>query len=261
MPNNAFKGFKNIQSITLPDEIKVIGENAFAQCSNLKRIEASGVKKVEFAAFQSCSVLKETVLPEVVSLGRVSFSFSGLEKVDFPKVTTLEGNVFWFCSSLTEVNLPEAVVIGEATDGNVSPRYGTSVFSGCNKLHKVSLPKAVEIGDDAFSLCNSLQEIELPMAEKMGVGAFSGCKVITTIKLPKMKEIIGNNNFTNCPQLSELYLTSPEDIYVNYNIFGSSSFSGDVNLYLNSNKKSEVEETVFGIEWKNYTWKNIYFVD
>lgn len=261
LPNNAFKGFKDIQSVILPSEIKIIGENAFAKCSNLKHIEALGVTKVEYAAFQGCNALKETILPEVEYLGRVSFSFSGLEKADFPKLTTLEGNVFWFCSSLTEVNLPEAIIIGEATDGNTSPRYGTSVFADCNKLYIVNLPKAVEIGDNAFSNCTSLQEINLPMAEKIGVSAFSGCKVITTIKLPKTKEILGNNNFTNCPLLSELYLTNPDDIYVNYNIFGSSSFSKNVNLYLNSNKKGEVKETNFGIEWKNEIWKNIYFVD
>lgn len=261
IPDKAFYKYANIQEVILSEEVQVIGDNAFAQCSGLKRIEASGVQKVNYAAFQSCSHLEEVVMPEVVSMGRVSFSFTGLKKVYFPKLTTLEGNVFWFCSSLTEVNLPEAVKIGDANDGTESPRYGSSVFADCSNLQKVSLPKAVEIGERAFGGCTMLQEIDLPMAETLGVSTFMGCKAVTTIRLPKVKTIKGDNNFTNCPLLTDLYLTSPDDISINSNCFGSSSFSKQVNLYLNANKKDEMEESVFGIEWRNYIWKDIIFIE
>ena len=119
----------------------------------------------------------------------------------------------------------------------------------------------MEIGERAFGGCTMLQEIDLPMAETLGVSTFMGCKAVTTIRLPKVKTIKGDNNFTNCPLLTDLYLTSPDDISINSNCFGSSSFSKQVNLYLNANKKDEMEESVFGIEWRNYIWKDIIFME
>lgn len=262
IPAQTFNKYTNIQEVILPAEVQVVGRSAFAKCSALKRVEAPGVQQVNGAAFQDCTSLEEAVLPEVISIEGSGFSFSGIKKVDFPKLTTLAGSVFWFCSSLTEVNLPEAVTIGEASDGTESSRYGTSVFADCTNLQKVNLPKAVEIGESAFNSCKLLTEIDLPMAEKIGSTTFRWCSSLTVIRLPRVTEIRGNHNFGKCPLLTTLYLTAPGNISMGTNCFGSSSFSSQVDLYLNADKEDELKEGFMGsLEWKRYSWKSVTFVE
>lgn len=265
LPDNAFYGHATLQQIIFPAEVQVIGTSAFYECKELKHVNAPGVLSVGNGAFSYSKKLEEVIMPEVTTLGQTSFFSTGVKKVDFPKLKTLEGSAFWMCGSLVEVNLPEAVKIGNANDGTESKRTGASVFADCGKLEKISLPKAVEIGESAFSYCKQLKEIDLPMTEKIGMSAFKNCSAVTTIRLPKVTEIRGNHAFTNCTALSALYLTAAGSISMGTNCFGDSGQSASkIDLYLNADKKDEVKESFFSgemVEWKNFDWKSITFVE
>ena len=81
----AFGGTK-IKKITLPTTLKVLGENVFYQCSELKSV-----------AFQETSALEK--------IGRHCFSESGIERIMIPKtVKTIGAGAFEKCKDLKVIH-------------------------------------------------------------------------------------------------------------------------------------------------------------
>lgn len=255
--------FSGLQEVILPQEIQQLQDYAFYKCSNLTKITAPGVVRVNSFAFQSCTKLAEVSMPEVTYLGTNAFMSTALQVADFPKLQTLEGSVFWLCSKLTEVNLPEATTIGNATlVSQGGSRTGINTFGDCSQLEKVYLPKATTIGDDAFSNCKSLKEIELPQATTVGIKAFYNCTALTSVNLPQATAL-GDDVFTECTALNTIKLTAEGSISVQNTTFGpADTITKNVDLTLNINKKGETwDEFWQEEEWKDHKWKSISFVE
>ena len=68
-----YEGFKNCraQSVTIPDSVTLIDENAFAECARLTSVNfGSGVKTIGKKAFTRCRALTEISIPDNVSVRR-----------------------------------------------------------------------------------------------------------------------------------------------------------------------------------------------
>lgn len=103
----------NVSEVILPDTLKIILNQAFYGCINLKKIE-----------------FPDTML----FLGEECFSNSGLETVVLPdSLYEIPGLCFAHCKSLNKVKL-----------GNNIQNIGISAFSGCIKLDKILLPNSVK---------------------------------------------------------------------------------------------------------------------
>ena len=111
----AFRG-ADLESVTIPDSVKVIGNSAFYGCKNLKTvILGKGVETIEYQAF--CS--------------------SGLESITIPdSVKEISRNVFEFCSELTTFNILTIRKID----------YGGSIFYRCSNLSDESKAKIEATG-------------------------------------------------------------------------------------------------------------------
>lgn len=99
-----YAGNKNAEIIVLPECITEIGEYAFANCPNLKKIIALGVKKCGRYAFQNCSNLKEVIMP------LNSKTYTGM---------------FKNCISL---------IISQISETNYYTSYYNKAFYGCENL-------------------------------------------------------------------------------------------------------------------------------
>lgn len=78
---NAFKGNKSVEAISLGGFVTAIPSNAFSGCTSLKEILAPGVTSIGANAFNGCTALTEFTVPsEVTSLG--AGAFSGVNKVN-----------------------------------------------------------------------------------------------------------------------------------------------------------------------------------
>lgn len=65
----AFRGWKNLTTVTLPETITVIGETAFMDCSALHSINLpDGLTKVSDNMFYNCTSLREIVLPDSITM-------------------------------------------------------------------------------------------------------------------------------------------------------------------------------------------------
>lgn len=103
----AFYKFTNIKHISLPKNIRSVGNSAFHFCVNLETVEFSGnVKTIGESCFQVCYNLKSLSLPSSVnSIGKAAFSDCyGLEEVNIPSSCTKVGiDAFTACRKLTKL--------------------------------------------------------------------------------------------------------------------------------------------------------------
>ena len=65
IPREAFKGYRNLVSVSVPSSVREIGEFAFADCEKLERVTLhEGLVSVENDVFNGCCCLKSIVIPE-----------------------------------------------------------------------------------------------------------------------------------------------------------------------------------------------------
>lgn len=211
----AFRGFTELENVSLPQSLEEIGEYAFSGCTSLRGIELPGkltriechtfskctaLKTVVFSeglwsideyAFGGCEALKEAVFPD--SLGWIGHkAFSGcknLKRVTFGEnLEEISGYAFSYCEALTEVEFPGSLqqignnafeVCGSLKSVTFSEglrEIGGYCFSGCEKLEKIALPKSLEVlGEGAFEDCTGLTQVDFHWGLDMDADAFDGC--------------------------------------------------------------------------------------
>ena len=124
-----FENCRNIKSVTIESDIKVIGETSFQCCYSLESILIPDtVTNIESNAFSCCYQLKKITLPNsLTNIGSNAFTQSGLISITIPeRVTTIEFGAFWLCSSLME-----------ATIGSNVTSIGEYAFENCSSLTSV----------------------------------------------------------------------------------------------------------------------------
>lgn len=158
---SAFKGAKNIKSITLPATLQYIGDYAFYDCDYITAVVIpDSVTTVGAGAFQSCDALTA-----------VTFS-KGLTRIcDF---------AFKDCAALTNFTLHEGLI-----------SIGVGAFDGCKTLTAVTVPTTVvEIGNTAFYGCSNLEAVtanvvvtdaDVAILEKMN-GVLAAYETTTGVK-------------------------------------------------------------------------------
>lgn len=149
----------------------------------------------------------------------------------------------------TGIILPESVT-----------KINSSAFQMCYGITYFKADGVTEVGDYAFYWLTNIGYKNLPMSEclslnsveKIGKKAFYGCEWLSELSFPKVTSI-GEDAFSGCTRLKDLKLTAKGDIDVTS--LGS-DVTSKINLTLNADKKSEVENSV---TWKGMTFASISF--
>lgn len=135
----------SIVKIKLPNNLEIIGREAFENVYSLSKIEfPSPIYRIESGAFKNNYGLKKVIIPS--------------------NVKEMEDFIFLGCTGLKEVVIEEGISTIE---------YGT--FRGCSDLESVVLPNSLKIiKDQAFSGCTWMKTIVLPESiEEIGYLAFA----------------------------------------------------------------------------------------
>lgn len=195
--NYAFCYCGGLTSITIPNTISSIGEQAFYECNNLdyttydnayyignddnpymvlisaknKNIEACEINSrcrfIYDGAFCKCNNLTEISIPDsVISIGAEGFRYCTFLTVIIPNSVTYIGRwAYCNCSNLTNITLGNSVItIGEGA-------------IACTNVTSIIIPNSVlEIDRTAFSWCGSLQSVTIGYSVTyVGENAFEGC--------------------------------------------------------------------------------------
>ncbi len=135
--DKAFKGAKNLKSVTLSENMETIGEEAFADCSSLQTVNFNNsIKEIKDGAFSGCGLLSLKIGDKI-------------ENKEENEELKIGKNAYKYCTSLASVYLGERV-----------SAIPDSCFEGCIKLNNVEYSnKLSSIGDSAFKNCRTLKTI------------------------------------------------------------------------------------------------------
>ena len=216
--NNAFQDCRGLVGITIPNSVTTIGSHAFYYCIGLLGITIpNSVTSIGNYAFsQLTSILGVTIPNSVETMGDHAFSnCSKLSKVTFEegcKLTALNSYVF-SSTALTSIDIPHGITT-----------IGSYAFSGCSALESVTIPNTVKtVGQYAFSTCSALTSIEIPNSvTSIGSNAFQSCKALTNIEIPNSVTSIGNYAFSGCSALENIII-SENITSLNHGVFSKCS--------------------------------------
>ena len=117
IPAAAFKGCQTLKEVTLPNSIKIIGNEAFSGCTNLKSITLpQNLTAIEDHAFYECSSLTSITLPDsVTSIGKCAFfGCTRLSKVVFQNTSG------WSCLEYSWQTKPTTISSSSLSNSNTA---------------------------------------------------------------------------------------------------------------------------------------------
>ncbi len=200
---------KSLSSVTIPNTVTQIGNNAFANSAITGLTLPNGLTTIGFSTdtsigggtFLLCKNLKTINLPSTLTrLAHSTFQDSGLESITLPSsLNKIEDYVFAFCTGLTSVTIPSSVT-----------EIGNDAFLACSALTQINIPSTVNsIGEYAFSNCNALTSLTIPSAiSVISDSAFAGCSSLTNITIPEGVTTIGNRAFGACSGVTSITIPS-----------------------------------------------------
>lgn len=219
---NAFDANTKVTSITLPDSLEIIDENAFEGCNSLQYVYANDnckLTKISSNAFKDCNNLKEIVIPS--------------------NVDTIDGYAFYNCFNLVNVEFKTNLL-------SLIPEY---CFANCNSLENIKLPNGItDIGQYAFYQ-TALKEFKLSSSiERIEDYAFANIGSALNRKLaPSLWKIT--------PSLSNLVFAESDALYY----IGKHAFDNNVlnEINLPNIKGLRLDEFCFANSNKIETFKVI----
>ena len=150
--DNAFRGC-SFTSVVIPNSVKSIGENAFLRCGNLTSVAiGSGVVKIEDDAFSGCNNLKSVHISDLAAWCNINYWGEG----HYGNPLKFAHHLYLNGIEIRDLIIPQSVI-----------SISHHAFSDCTGLSSVTIPNSVtSIGGSAFSGCTNLttivSEIEKP---------------------------------------------------------------------------------------------------
>ena len=267
----AFRQCSGLASVTIPNSVTSIGEEAF-HCTSLTAITVDALNPVYSSADGVLFDKSQTALiqcPErkageyaipnsVVSIGGGAFYYcGGLTSVTIPNsVVSIADGAFYYCGGLTSITIPDSVTsigggafsycggLTSVTIPNSVTSIGGGAFGGCTSLTSVTIGNSVtSIQVQAFCGCTGLTSVTIPNSvTSIGVEAFWDCISLTSVAIPNSVTNIGNQAFGDCTSLTGVVIPNNVTSIGDYAFAGCTSLTG---VYFKGNAPSVGGSSVF----------------
>ena len=209
-----FEGHKEMEEIVLPDSVKVVGQEAFRDCTSLRMAKlGEGLEEIHSGAFVN-TALESLTLPR---------SIKYVDQERFPGVRPFSG-----CTRLSAFEMDgegETLkvidgVIYQKADSGLMLIYCPPAYSGT-----LVIPDGVvTVYYDACSECRELVRVEMPDSlERINGWAFALCTGLEDVRLSRNLRYVGSCAFRECTGLKEVDFTVCER-YFGYDDFDACAF-------------------------------------
>ena len=116
-----FKECSGLRSVTWNCTCDVIPASCFAFCSNLTQFDLSGIKKVGTSAFEKSGLTSVTLSKGTIVCKKCFVHCKSLAKVEWLSARNIEGNIFAGCKNIKEICISDKVKNIEASAFASSP--------------------------------------------------------------------------------------------------------------------------------------------
>ncbi|MBP5553496.1 MAG: leucine-rich repeat protein [Lachnospiraceae bacterium] len=184
IPDYAFYGCTNLESVTVSQHVDSIGEQAFSECDKLTKVELAGVGEIKDHAFLGDDLLSDvTISADTTSLGLAPFrlckNLSNVKFGDNPYFTTSNGIIYGLDSSGNRYSIIEFLA------GRSSKTVQTAEVQGINGISQEAFADTdVQIVNLESSSITSVPEY-----------AFDDCDNLVSVYLPDGCELIKSYAF------------------------------------------------------------------
>ena len=244
IPAQAFAKSKIKGSLTIPNSVTTIGEEAFSNCTELKGslTLSNSLKTIGNGAFYNCNRLNGslTIPNTVTTIGISAFEkctgFNGSLTIPH-SVTTIGESAFCNCQGFKgDLTIPSSITTIEAY-----------TFSDCSGFYgKLTIPNSVTtIGESAFFNCQGFKgDLTIPNSvTTIGRLAFFRCSRFKGLKLSNSVKTIGDGAFKVCYGFTgELILPNSITTIGEEAFHGCLGFTGDLTI---PNSITTIEASVF----------------
>lgn len=279
--DNLFAGCDTIENVEIPENVTVIGKNAFLNATGLQTLtmivkeapgSLKGVQTIDTSAFKGCISLESVTLPKTLAILN-SGAFEGCESLitldmsDALSLKTWATGTFKNNYALNNVSLPTTSLISAIP---------ASTFAGCSSLtgEGLTIPKNINtiaanafegaglttiyipnqitsISTAAFKDCTNLENVHISNnVSEISASTFEGCSSLRTIEIPAKVTTIAAKAF---------YGSGLENVYIFGNVDniggGVSNTTKGANNQLSVFEKSLTTE---GVGTSNVIYKHVF---
>lgn len=177
-----FMGTTSLEEVVLPKSLKTIDQNAFKDCSGLKKLSVvkSDQETGEYVAAE------ENVLDTVETINAGAFNgCSSLETLTLKNVAKIDSSdtnrTFGGCMSLKKVSVTGVTTTDNTGKTTLSTTIGTSAFKDNKALKEINLDTIKTVSQEAFRGCGVADDgtdpatLTLNNVNAIGALAFYGC--------------------------------------------------------------------------------------
>ncbi len=230
---SAFEGCTSLTSLELSESLIEIGKCAFKDCSSLDNVRIRSNIVIREQAFENCTSLKNITFPEeMISVRYDAFKGTAWEKNLPDGPVYIANHLFVYKGGMepnTVFELKEG--IERITDyafagqtGLAGIRFqdyvyiGAHVFDGCTSLKDIDWAHIEHIGENAFARCTSLTEANITATtETILSSAFAQCSSLRNVRIELSEySMLGFKLFDGCDRLDTLYINGMSDVNAIY---------------------------------------------
>ncbi len=203
----ALDGCRGVMSVTIPDSVTFIGENAFTFNGLFSLTIPDSVIYIGRGAVAVCDYLTSVTIPAGVKyIGDEAFDgIDNLASFTFEDGETELGDNPWArCHEMTAINVSQNHPTLYLTDGALYSKADKRlVYVPHNAEGHFEIPEGImSIGGSAFKECESLTSVTIPDGvTTIGQEAFRFCSDLTSVTIPDSVTFIGWGAFLGCPDL------------------------------------------------------------